>query len=98
MTYSAEPADAAAMVAHLAEFDDPAELYARASAEYALLRTAAERATEYKARALAALWRSGMSYARIAELPWVEETRSGVQKLVERGRDAIADSGPAGDG
>jgi DNA-directed RNA polymerase specialized sigma24 family protein len=89
--YEAEPTDAAAMVAHLADFDDPAELYARASAEQALLKAAAQHATGHKARALALLWRDGMSYAQIAELPWVAESRSGVQRLVERGRDRLED-------
>lgn len=88
--YEAEPTDAAAMVAHLGEFTDPMELYARASAEQALLEAAARLATGHKARALALLHREGLSYAQIAELPWVAETRSGVQKLVEQGRGLLA--------
>ncbi|MEO3856263.1 hypothetical protein [Acrocarpospora sp. B8E8] len=93
MSYEADPAAAAALVAHLDEFTDPAELYARASSEQALLDAAAQLATGHKARALAMLWQGGMSYGQIAALPWVAETRSGVQKLVEQGRAVAAGTG-----
>lgn len=74
------------LVSALNECDDPEQLYQQASALRAQLETAAQQVTAAKARALTALWKDGSSYGVIAELPWVEETRSGVQKLVERGR------------
>ncbi|MFI6318754.1 hypothetical protein ACIBG8_14600 [Nonomuraea sp. NPDC050556] len=91
--YEAEPSDVAA---HLADFTDLLELYARASAENALLLAAARAATAYKARALALLHRDGYSYEKIATMVGISETRSGVQKLVEQGRTLLAQDAELG--
>lgn len=83
--YEAEPADAEGLTDELTEFaDDPLVLFARASALQAMYRAAANRAADYRARAIAQLHAGGLSYAQIADRTAL--TRPRVQKLVERGR------------
>lgn len=87
--YEAEPTDVAAIVdAELADFTDPLERYARASAAEALYRSVANAFADERASAVLALHEAGMSYQRIADATLIG-TRGRAQQLVERARESV---------
>lgn len=91
--YEAEPQDVDTVVsAYLDGITDPLERYHRATSAQAHHLAVVAALADERARAAYTMWKSGLSYGKLAELGL--GTRGRAQQLVERGQESVGDFTP----